>query len=100
VTNDLDLNLTAGVVRERNAVRWWVEQLHREMKQVLGSEACQCRKGRSQRNHWGLVLMAWVSLAVHARGLFRSVCVAERELWRDYLVAELVAPRVRALSPG
>ena len=32
-------------------VRWQVEEFHRSFKQLTGSEKCQCRKARSQRNH-------------------------------------------------
>lgn len=34
VTNDPASNLTVSVVQTKNAVRWRVEQLHRELKQL------------------------------------------------------------------
>ncbi len=43
--------ITAQDVADQNAVRWQIEQLHRELKQLVGSAKCQCRKARSQRNH-------------------------------------------------
>lgn len=31
-------------VQKENAVRWQIEQLHRELKQLVGTEKCQCRE--------------------------------------------------------
>jgi predicted transcriptional regulator len=36
---------------EADDLRWQVEEPHRGIKQLTGSEKCQCRKARSQRNH-------------------------------------------------
>lgn len=51
ITNDLDEIVTTQVTQEANDVRWQVGGFYRELKQLTGSEKCQCRKGRSQRNH-------------------------------------------------
>ncbi len=32
-------------------VRRQIEELHRGVKQLTGSEKCQCRLGQAQRNH-------------------------------------------------
>ncbi|HAU1599276.1 TPA: transposase [Legionella pneumophila] len=32
------------------AIRWFVEQFHREVKQLTGIDKCQYRKQRIQRN--------------------------------------------------
>jgi len=88
--------ITAGDVQDENAVRWQIEQLHRELKQLVGTEKCQCRKARSQRNHLGLCYLAWLSLKVHARRLCISLYAARTNLFRDYLRAELRNPTVRA----
>ena len=40
ITNDLDSTSTAQVAQEANDVRWEVEQFHRELKQLTGSEKC------------------------------------------------------------
>ncbi len=53
---------TTHSVQEENEVRWQVEQFHRELKQLTGTEACQCRKARSQRNHIACCYHAWLSL--------------------------------------
>lgn len=100
VTNDPDSNLTKNVVKDKNAIRWKIEQLHREIKQLLGSQACQCRKGRSQRNHIALVLQAWVSLAQAARTLKTTLYQLKHHLWSEYLRAELANPRVQAFLPN
>src|SRR5690349_21016288 len=54
-------------IQEENAVRWQIEQLHRELKQLTGSEKCECRKARSQRNHLACCYHAWLSLKVKAK---------------------------------
>ena len=50
VTNDKSQD-SADATRQESAIRWKIEQLHREIKQVTGLESCQCRKQRAQRNH-------------------------------------------------
>jgi len=46
ITNDLDETLTTQVAEDMSDVRWQVEELHRGLKQLTGSERCQCRMGR------------------------------------------------------
>jgi hypothetical protein len=96
ITNNPDSTLTTQVVQQENEVRWKIEQVHRDVKQLLGSEACQCRKARSQRNHIGLVYQAWVSLAVHARNLGQTLYQVKQDLLRDYLISQLKLPTVQA----
>jgi len=100
VTNDPDSNLTTDVVKSKNAIRWKIEQLHREIKQLLGSQACQCRKGRSQRNHIALVVQAWVSLAHSARHLQTTLYQLKHSLYSHYLRKELAHPRIKAFLPS
>ena len=88
--------MATQVVQLVNGVRWKSEQVNRDVKQLLGSEACQCRKGRSQRNHIGLVYQAWVSLAVHARSVGETLYQVKQSLLRDYLMTELNMPTVLA----
>lgn len=66
-TNELDDNLTVQVAQKANGVRWQTGQFHREIKQLTGSEKCQCRKARSQRNHLACRYHAWISLKVKAK---------------------------------
>jgi hypothetical protein len=97
ITNDLDETLTSHDVQDANAVRWQVEELHRGFKQLTGSQACQCRKARSQRNHLACCYHAWVSLKVKADELNTTMYQMRAQLFRDYLRAELRHPRIAAL---
>jgi len=100
LTNELDDNLTAQVVQDANDVRWQVEEFHRELKQLTGSEKCQCRKARSQRNHIACCYHVWVSLKVKANALTKSLYQVRADLFSDYLRAELRNPRIKAYSGG
>jgi hypothetical protein len=51
VINGSDEILTTQAAQEANDVRWQIEELHRGLKQLTGTEKCQYRKGCSQRNH-------------------------------------------------
>jgi hypothetical protein len=83
-------------VQDENAVRWQIEQLHRELKQLVGTQKCQCRKARSQRNHLGLCYLAWLSLKVHANRFRTTLYAARKNLFRDYLRTELRRPTIQA----
>lgn len=89
---------TTHSVQEENEVRWQVEQFHRELKQLTGTEACQCRKARSQRNHIACCYHAWLSLKVSAQRLGKSLYRAQADLLSDYLRAELRNPHITAFS--
>ncbi len=62
MTNDLAETVTAQVAEESSDVRWQVEELHRGLKQLTGTEQCQCRAARAQRNHQACSYHACVSL--------------------------------------
>jgi hypothetical protein len=47
---------------DANDVRWQVEALHRGLKQLTGTQRCQCRNARSQRKHLAGCYHAWRSL--------------------------------------
>jgi len=66
ITNELAETGTAQVAKDTSDVRWQVEELHRGIKQLTGSEKCQCRAARAQRNHLACGYQAWVSLKVKA----------------------------------
>lgn len=97
VTNDPATTLTKQVVQDASDVRWQVEELHRSLKQLTGSERCQCRKARAQRNHLACCYHAWLSLKVQAKRLDKTLYQVRTDLFRDYLRAELGNPRVPAL---
>ena len=100
ITNCSDETLTAQVAQDANDVRWQVEELHRELKQLTGIEKCQCRKARSQRNHLACCYHAWLSLRVKAKQLNKTVYQVKADLLRDYLRAELRNPHVPAFQPA
>lgn len=91
VTNDPSL-LDVNGVRSTHAVRWKVEQVHRELKQVTGVEECQCRDPRAQRNHIGCALLVWVRLTDLARQAHTTVYALKHSLLSDYMRRELRSP--------
>lgn len=88
--------ITTQDVDDQNALRWQIEQLHRELKQLTGSEKCQCRKARSQRNHLACCYLAWVSLKVHAHSLKVTPYTARNQVWETFLRDQLRAPAIAA----
>jgi len=83
-------------VQDENAVRWQIEQMHRELKQLVGTEKCQCRKARSQRNHLACCYLAWLALKVRAKQVTATLYEAKANLLRDFLMAELRKPTICA----
>ena len=98
ITNNPD-STNMQFVQEANKVRWEVEQFHRELKQLTGSEKCQCRKQRSQRNHLANCYYAWLSLKLQARKVGKTVYEVRQGLFREYLRAELKKPTIQAYVP-
>ncbi len=96
ITNDLDETITAQVAEESSDVRWQVEELYRGLKQLTGSEKCQCRMARAQRNHLACCYHAWVSLKVKAKELGQTLYELRSSLFSAYLRAELRHPRIAA----
>jgi hypothetical protein len=99
ITNSPEETLTTQAAQEVSDVRWQVEELHRGLKQLTGTEKCQCRKGRSQRNHIACCYHAWLSLKVKAKELGKTLYQTKHDLLSDYLRAELQKPRIQAFSP-
>lgn len=94
ITNDLSTSSSDDIQKE-NAKRWKVELFHRELKQVTGVEACQCRKQRSQRNHINLCMRVWVFLNRKAQELETTVYQLKKNLLQDYLINEMRNPRLK-----
>lgn len=99
ITNDLDETMTTKVVQEVNDLRWQVEDFHRELKQLTGSEKCQCRKARSQRNHLACSYHAWLSLKVQAKTLGKTIYRVHTDLFSEFLRNELRNPTISAFQP-
>jgi len=96
ITNHPEGAFTTSDIQDENAVRWQIEQLHRELKQLTGSEKCECRKARSQRNHLACCYHAWLSLKVKALQWDNTLYAIFRDLFSDYLRPELRNPRIPA----
>ena len=94
VTNDLSQDSTQGT-REACALRWKIEQFHRELKQLTGVEACQCRKGRIQRNHIHCALQVWNFLRRQALSCGETVYGIARQPWSDFLRQPLKSPTLK-----
>jgi len=99
ITNDLDETLTTQVAQEADKLRWQIEEFHRELKQLTGSEKCQCRTARSQRNHLACCYHAWISLKVHATHLAKTLYQVRTDLFSDYLRDQLRNPQITAFQP-
>ena len=97
ITNS-DASLSADDVQDENAVRWQVEQLHRELKQLTGIEKCQCRKQRPQRNHIACCYQAWLAIKTKADEVGKTLYALVGDLLYEYLSAELRDPRIPALQ--
>jgi len=96
ITNDLAETMTAQVAEESSDVRWQVEELHRGLKQLTGTEKCQCRVARAQRNPLACCYHAWVSLKVSAKELGQTLYELRDSLFSNYLRAELRNPWIVA----
>lgn len=92
-TNDLSQNSTK-VTQDACALRWKIEQFHREIKQLTGIEKCQCRKARIQRNHIACAVLVWIKLTRLARRASTTVYQLKRSLLSNYLRHELRSPSI------
>ncbi len=94
VSNDPSCDSTRDAQKAR-AVRWKIEEFHREAKQLTGIERCQCRVARIQRNHIACALLVWSRLKHLAYQSGRTIYQIKRGLLHDYLVQQLKDPTVR-----
>jgi len=97
-SGDLPSPMTAQDVQNETAVRWQIEQMHRELKQLVGTEKCQCRKARSQRNHMACCYLAWLALKVAAAKESITLYQAQANLFRNYLIEQLKKPAIPAYA--
>ena len=94
VTNDVTQH-SADETQKVCAIRWKIEQLHREVKQTTGLERCQCRKGRIQRNHIACALLVWCRFKELAYKTGRTVYQIKFGQLKDYLIQQLKSPSVK-----
>jgi hypothetical protein len=93
VTNKLSQAATA-VVQQVCDVRWKIEEFHRELKQLTGVDACQCRKARIQRNHIACALLVWVRLKAIAYQTYQTIYRVKHRMLSSYLMEQLKRPSV------
>lgn len=91
VTNDTS-RLSLQDAHTVGALRWKIEEVHREVKQLTGIGKCQCRKARLQRNHIHCALLTWSRLKHYAYQTHQSVYAVKRSLLSDYLIQQLKNP--------
>jgi hypothetical protein len=94
VTNDRGQNSTADT-QKVCAIRWKIEQLHREVKQTTGLESCQCRKSRIQRNHVACAMLVWCRFKELAYETGETVYQIKFGQLKDYLIQQLKSPSVK-----
>ncbi|WP_416666870.1 IS701 family transposase [Egbenema bharatensis] len=101
-TNDLSQDSTDDT-QQVCAVRWKIEQFHREVKQTTGIEACQCRKQRIQRNHIACALLVWTRLRQLADAMGTTLYQLKTRLLSNYLIEQLKSPtlpmRLSSVTP-
>lgn len=91
VTNDMTQNSTNDT-RKECAIRWKIEELHRELKQLTGIEKCQARNRRIQKNHIASALLVWAKLKQIACKTGKTIYKIKSELLDDYLIQQLKNP--------
>ncbi len=94
VTNDVTQHSTDDT-QQLCAIRWKIEQLHREVKQVTGLERCQCRVGRIQRNHIACAMLVWCRFKELAYQTGRTVYQIKFGQLSEYLIQQLKSPSVK-----
>jgi len=97
ITNKLADDFTRLRAIQAVQVRWQVEEFHRSFKQLTGSEKCQCRKERSQRNHLACCYSAWVAIKVKAQEMKTTMYQVRNNLFIEYLKLQLRNPMIPAL---
>ena len=88
--------ITADLVQKENKVRWNIETMHRELKQLTGIEKCQSRKARSQRNHISYCYQAWFALKKKAKETDITIYALRNNLFSEYLKKVLRQPIIPA----
>ena len=73
-------------------MRWVIENMHREIKQLTGIEKCQCRKQRIKRNHIACSFLVWAFLKRTAHKTAQTIYRVKHSLLDDYMKAQLRSP--------
>jgi hypothetical protein len=96
VTNDPSQD-SADATREESAIRWKIEQFHREAKNVSGLESSQSRSQRAQRNHIACAMLVWVRLNQVAQQTQKTVYQLKQGLLDTYMRQQLRHPSISML---
>jgi hypothetical protein len=96
VTNDHS-QASTNATRQASAIRWKIEQFHREAKQGTGLEACQCRSQRAQRNHIACAMLVWVRLNRFAQDAQTTIYQIKQGLLSHYMRDQLRKPSISML---
>jgi len=99
MTNDLAQDSMDGT-QKVCAIRWKIEQFHRELKQLTGVEKCQCRKARSQRNHIACAVLVWIRMTAIARKALTNIYSLKKGMLSHYMQQELQSQSVRMAMQG
>jgi hypothetical protein len=92
-TNDLS-QASMDLIQQAYDIRWKIEEFHRELKQLTGLEACQCRKARIQRNHIACALLVWVRLKTLAYQTRQTIYTLKHRMLSSYLIQQLKHPSI------
>lgn len=87
-TNDITQADTTAA-EEKSSIRWQIERLHREEKQLTGIQQCQCRKAKCQRNHLTIAILVWNRLKVFAYQAQQSVYALKKGLLDQYMIIQI-----------
>jgi putative transposase len=98
ITDDLGMDEATRLTSAERA--WAIEEYHRGLKQCTEVERCPARLARSQRNHVGLALRAFVRLEWHRFSTGVSWFEAKWEVLRHAVRAYLADPRYRLPQPA
>ena len=96
VTNDHSQDSTSDT-KDECAIRWKIEQFHRETKQVTGLASCQCRSQRAQRNHIACAMLVWLRLNQVAQDTKSTIYQLKQGLLDDYMKSQLRNPSISIL---
>lgn len=94
VTNDLSQSDVSDT-QEVCALRWKIEEVHREAKQLTGLEKCQCRLARIVRNHISCSFLVWVYLKRKAFETGQTAYQVKRGMFSGYLCQQLRSPTLK-----
>jgi putative transposase len=89
-TNDLEMSHLKRL--QYAEFEWTIEEYHRGLKQCCGVERGQVRSSRSQRNHIGLAVRAFLRLEMHWFNTGISWYEAKTNIVREAVRSYLAAP--------